>query len=137
MTDQQLTASTFLKGLERDVDMFRTGCLDQPGLSLPRARDAWKAAFFDYVAWETPGPPVWDEIRAELARAKTKHPKWPADLTKAAAIMICEAGEALKEARKFEETGDDFHLKNMRVEIFQTAAMCLRLLESLSDIEVD
>ena len=67
-------------------------------------------------------------IEAELQRAKIKHPEWPEGVLSQTAIMVGEAGEALKAALKFTENRGDF--KDIREEVIQTAAMCLRWLEA-------
>ena len=70
-----------------------------------------------------------NEFLKEAVCAQAKHPNWPAsDPVEAVSIMLCEAGEALKEARKFRETGNREHVAAMRKEIVQTGAMALRLL---------
>ena len=67
-------------------------------------------------------------IEAELKRAKIKHPEWPNGVLSQTAIMVGEAGEALKAALKYTEQRGQF--EDIRAEVIQTAAMCLRRLEN-------
>lgn len=69
-------------------------------------------------------------VLSELENAKIKHPEFPQDNVKRAAIMMEEAGEAIREANHFDEGRGD--LDQFKIELCQTAAMCLRTLESLS-----
>jgi len=68
-------------------------------------------------------------IEAELNRAKNKHPYFPDDMFKQLAIMQEEAGEVTKSVMHLHyENGT---LENVREELIQTAAMCMRMLENL------
>ena len=69
------------------------------------------------------------EIATELERAKKKHPNWPADIFQQLAIMQEEAGEVTKAVL-------DYHfekksISDVKCELIQTAAMCVRMLENL------
>jgi NTP pyrophosphatase (non-canonical NTP hydrolase) len=69
------------------------------------------------------------EIATELERAKKKHPNWPTDIFQQLAIMQEEAGEVTKAVL-------DYHfekksISDVREELIQTAAMCVRMLENL------
>jgi len=71
------------------------------------------------------------EILNELDRAKAKHPVWPTCNIGRAAIVNCEAGEALKEAIKISEgTGS---LENLRTELIQTAATSIRMMQAMDE----
>lgn len=68
-------------------------------------------------------------IEAELQRAKRKHPDFPRDMYKQLAIMQEEAGEVVKAVLHYDyEEGSK---EDIREELIQTAAMCMRMLESL------
>lgn len=68
-------------------------------------------------------------IDAELKRAKKKHPIYPISMYEQLAIMQEEAGEVTKAVLHFHyEKGSLDDVKN---ELIQTAAMCMRMLESL------
>lgn len=66
------------------------------------------------------------EIRDELARAKSKHPRWPEDPIYAAAIVGEESGELTRAAlqHKFENG----LAANMRIEAIQTVVTAIRFL---------
>jgi len=69
------------------------------------------------------------EIAEELEKAEVMHPDWPTDIVYALAIMIEEAGEAMRAAVQYELEGGD--LRQVRNELIQTAAMCIRAIEHL------
>ena len=73
---------------------------------------------------------IYNEIDAELDRAKKKHPDFPRSIVGMVSIMAEEAGEAIREANRIEDdkNGD---LNALRTELIQTAAMCVRCLENL------
>ena len=66
---------------------------------------------------------------AELRRAEAKYPEWPADLIHQVAIMQEESGEAIRAALNHVYHGEP--LADVRGELVQTAAMCLRCLKNL------
>lgn len=70
-------------------------------------------------------------ILAELDSAKAKHPEFPTCNVKRAAIMIEGGGEVIREANSLDEDKGD--LNNLRIELIQTAAMCLRMLEAMQN----
>lgn len=66
-------------------------------------------------------------INSELARARAKYIDWPTDPIHAAAILAEESGEVVRAALNHvyhKESWDD-----VLVEIIQTAAMCVRMIE--------
>ncbi len=69
---------------------------------------------------------VLDLISYELKRAEKKHPGWPDDPVHGVAIIVEEAGEAMKAAL-------DMYYRNgivcdLRTELAQTGAMAIRAL---------
>lgn len=64
------------------------------------------------------------EINMEVERAEKKHPMWPEDNAGRALIILEEAGEIAK------AINDGDH-GNLRTEIIQTAATCIRFLKAL------
>lgn len=71
----------------------------------------------------------YSDIDAELVRAKMKHPEWPTDMFRQLAIMNEEAGEVTKAVLHYHyEQGS---LEDVKSELIQTAAMCMRMLENL------
>lgn len=71
-----------------------------------------------------------NQVIEELKKAEKKHPNWPADILHQIAIMNEEAGEATRAALHLVyENGSKEDLKK---ELIQTAAMCLRMLKSLN-----
>lgn len=68
-------------------------------------------------------------IDRELIRAKEKHPDYPENMFQQLAIMQEEAGEVTKAVLHYHyENGS---LSDVRNELIQTAAMCMRMLENL------
>lgn len=66
----------------------------------------------------------------EVQRAKAKHPIFPEDRVHQVSIMMEEAGEAVRAANNFNlENG---HISDLATELIQTAAMCIRTLETIS-----
>jgi len=71
----------------------------------------------------------YNKIDAELTKAKTKHPNYPESLFEQLAIMQEEAGEVTKAVlHYFYERGSKEDIKK---ELIQTAAMCMRMLENI------
>ena len=71
------------------------------------------------------------DIVAELRRAEEKYPAWPADLIHQVAIMQEESGEAIRAALNHVYHGEP--LADVRAELVQTAAMCLRCLKNMGE----
>lgn len=68
-------------------------------------------------------------IDAELKRAEKKHPNFPKDMYQQLAIMQEEAGEVTKAVLHYHyESGS---LQDVKDELIQTAAMCMRMLNAL------
>jgi hypothetical protein len=70
-----------------------------------------------------------NRIAAELAAAKAKWPGWPDDTIHCVAIMIEEAGESMQAALDY--VYDNGSLDQLKKEVAQTGAMCIRILENL------
>ena len=86
---------------------------------------------------------IFNDVLIELERAEHKHPNWPADRVRQAAVIAEEAGEALRAAlslTEYEEEGDirlsdierSYKIERMgnamEYEVIQTAAMAVRWL---------
>lgn len=71
-------------------------------------------------------------ILSEYDKAVQKHPFWPDDVIHAVAIMIGEAGEAMQAAINYRTC--EGGMEDLILEIAQTGAMCVRLLENLGII---
>lgn len=70
-------------------------------------------------------------IEAELQRAKRKHSEYPDNIFKQVAIISEEAGEIAQATLKYvDEKGT---LNDVRNELIQTAAMCMRMLEDIGN----
>lgn len=67
----------------------------------------------------------------ELERACEKHPGWPADPIHQVAIMVEEAGESMQAALQMVYEGGN--IVDLKKELAQTGAMCLRCLINLED----
>jgi len=64
----------------------------------------------------------------ELARARRRYPEWPTDIVHATVVMVEESTEALKSANEIKWNHKHTSLADLRDEIIQTIAMCLRLI---------
>ena len=73
----------------------------------------------------------YDEIQQELERAEKKHPDFPKDMFQQLAIMQEEAGEVTKAVLHYHYEGGT--LEDVREELVQTAAMCMRMLSALAN----
>lgn len=65
-------------------------------------------------------------ILAELQRAEKLHPSWPSDVVHSTAIVVEEAGEAMRAALQCHYDGEP--LDDLRTELVQTGAMAIRAL---------
>jgi NTP pyrophosphatase (non-canonical NTP hydrolase) len=70
-----------------------------------------------------------NQFLIELQKAEEKHPNWPKELTHQALILAEEAGEIAKAALHIIEGKGT--LEELKEEIYQTGAMCIRLAENL------
>lgn len=70
-----------------------------------------------------------DAMLKELERAKAKHPVWPTDIVHQVAIMVEEAGEALRAVLNSAYEGGN--IEEVRREVIQTGAMAIRVLINL------
>ncbi len=68
-------------------------------------------------------------VEEELKKAKVKHPNYPRDMFKQVAILNEEAGEVTKAVLDYHDAGGS--LEDIRAELRQTAAMCMRMLENM------
>lgn len=69
------------------------------------------------------------EILGELDSAKTKHPGFPTDVVYQVAVMAEESGEVVRAAVQYAMEGGE--LSEVRSELIQTAAMCIRVINNL------
>ena len=69
------------------------------------------------------------DIVYEVYRAEAKHPQWPDDVIHAVAIVAEESGEAVRAALNHVYHGGS--IDEVRIELVQTAAMCIRMLNNL------
>ena len=84
---------------------------------------------FDRLEAEAKRLMKYDEIQQELERAEKKHPNYPNDMFQQLAIMQEEAGEVTKAVLQYHYEGGT--LEDIREELVQTAAMCMRFLNAL------
>jgi NTP pyrophosphatase (non-canonical NTP hydrolase) len=68
-------------------------------------------------------------VDKELIRAKKLHPAYPDNIFEKLAIITEESGEVAKAVLKYKYENGDF--QNIKTELIQTAAMCIRMYESL------
>lgn len=72
------------------------------------------------------------EVYSALEYAIRKHPIFPYDVVHMVAIMEEEAGEAMRAALQYYYEGGN--IKDLKEELLQTAAMCLRCLNNIKDL---
>lgn len=76
---------------------------------------------------------IYKEVENELQKAIKKHPKYPDDIFIQVAIMNEEAGEVTKAVLDY-HTGDG-SIEDLRIELRQTAAMCVRMLNAIKELK--
>lgn len=74
---------------------------------------------------------IMKQILQEVERAQKKYPEWPADVVHAIAVMVEEAGEALRAANNCKWHNGD--IEALRTELVQTGAMVIRALKNLDN----
>ena len=72
---------------------------------------------------------IYNPIDAELKRAEKMHPDYPNDMFRQLAIMQEEAGEVTKAVLDY--CYAEGTLAQVKEELIQTAAMCMRMLKNL------
>ena len=70
-----------------------------------------------------------DAMLQELERARAKHPQWPTDIVHQVAIMVEEAGEAMRAALNYVYEGG--RVEDVQKELVHTGAMAIRVLMNL------
>ena len=85
------------------------------------------------MACKDPIQPILFDIEQEVKRAKKIHPFFPLDAVGRCSIMAEEAGEAVKAANQL--VWEDGNRENLKIELTQTAAMCVRILEAMENEE--
>ena len=71
------------------------------------------------------------DVCAGLRMAESRYPAWPTGLIHQVAIMQEESGEAVRAALNHVYHGEP--LADVRGELVQTAAMCLRCLKNMGE----
>lgn len=71
-------------------------------------------------------------ILDELNKAKIKYPEWPDDIIHQVSIMNEESGESIRAALNHIYHNED--ISELKKELIQTAAMCIRCLERLQKL---
>lgn len=82
---------------------------------------------------------IWPAIELELRKAKKEHPNWPDHVAAQAGIVCEESGELMKAAlqMKYEKADPAASIELMKKEAIQTAAMAIRFLENLKEVNID
>lgn len=82
---------------------------------------------------------VWDDVEAEMFRAKKLHPAYPEDDLRRTCLVVEEAGEALKEAIDLTRPGarPDFFRPRLYAELVQVAAKAVHQLQVMKQEEID
>lgn len=70
-------------------------------------------------------------IDVELKRAEELHPNYPTDIFEQVAIMNEEAGEVTRAVLQYKREGGS--IDSVKEELVQTAAMCMRMLNAISN----
>ena len=76
---------------------------------------------------------IYSLIKAELQRAENIHPDYPSDLFHQVAILNEESGEVTKAVLDYFYDAQPF--ENIKTELIQTAAMCIRMLQNMKEIK--
>lgn len=74
--------------------------------------------------------PIAKEIKYELLRAIEKHPNYPKNKYEQLAILQEEVGEVTKAVLQLEQEGKG-NIDDIKAELIQSAAMCIRMLINL------
>jgi hypothetical protein len=69
------------------------------------------------------------DIVKEYKKACKKHPEWPSDILHQIAIVNEESGEATRAS--LQVVYEKGNIEEVKKELIQTAAMCLRMLKGL------
>lgn len=72
---------------------------------------------------------VLQEILTEHKKACEKHPEWPSDILHQIAIVNEESGEATRASLQY--VYENGSIDEVKKELIQTGAMCLRMLTGL------
>ncbi len=78
---------------------------------------------------------IFEDVRKELKKAKTKFPYWPSDPLHASGIISEEVGELHKEVLQWTYEPNKTEYENIRKEAIQSIAMLIRFIDSLDDDE--
>ena len=119
---------TNLDNMEKDklLNLFMDGCCLYSGTV--RAFEQVTLDMKDNMEY-------FQKINFALAKAEIIHKDFPSDPFRQLSIMIEEAGEVSKALNDLSEmhSGDDTRemVQNVREELYQTAAMCVRMLKNL------
>jgi NTP pyrophosphatase (non-canonical NTP hydrolase) len=70
-------------------------------------------------------------ISCELIRAEDKWPDWPANQFHQACILAEESGEAVRAVNEYYNNPTDENCNDIKNELIQTAAMCVRMIKNL------
>ena len=72
---------------------------------------------------------IYSAIDKEVIRAERKHPEFPKDILHQVAILNEESGEVTKAA--LQHVYEKGYKSWIKLELIQTAAMCVRMLKSM------
>ena len=73
-----------------------------------------------------------EEVLAEVNKARGQHSSWPDNVLEATAIISEESGEAIREALQITQ-GEHQNYADLRKEVIQTAAVCIRWLSETNE----
>ena len=92
-------------------------------------QELFKANFNAYIEGMQKMEEPYKSIKAELSRAEELHPDYPTNIFMQLAIMQEEAGEVAKAVLDYME--GKHGIQELKDELIQTAAMCVRMLNNL------
>lgn len=80
----------------------------------------------DKIEFELFTDKYYDTVNDYLIEATKKHPDFPKNVVEMVSIMAEEAGEAIRAANNYQH--EKGQLDEVKTELYQTAAMCIRCL---------
>lgn len=92
--------------------------------------DKEKKIALQIIQVQTDFKPIMKEIRFELNRAIEKHPNYPTNRFEQVCILQEEVGEVTKSVLQLEQEAKG-SLQDIKAELIQSAAMCIRMLMNL------
>lgn len=77
---------------------------------------------------------IFDAVRAEVGRARSRYPAWPENIVMAVAVAAEEMGEVVKDANTYYWRQGNATPETIRKEAIQAMAMLVRVLEETPEM---